>query len=305
MHTEPSILDVLTRMGGVATRAALIAATSRREVDAALRCDELVVVARGRYASAGATDAVAAAHRVTGTLCLESAAVLHGWAVKALPRNPQVAIPRTRKLGSARTTGLEVHRLTLAPDDVDGPATSKDRTLIDCLRLLPTDRAIAVADSAMRAGMSRDHARALARDARGPHVARIRQLAELATPDAANPFESVLRSIALSVPGLSLRPQVPVRRQLGGGRTTFLGRPDLVGERLRIIIEADSFEWHGGRRALVKDARRYNWFEVDGWLVLRFAWEQVMFEPDYVRAVLAAAVAERTELLCPACRRAS
>ena len=39
--------------------------------------------------------------------------------------------------------------------------------------------------------------------------------------------------------------------------------------RRRLILEADSFEWHGSRRALVRDARRYNNFVIAGWLVLR------------------------------------
>jgi hypothetical protein len=104
---------------------------------------------------------------------------------------------------------------------------------------------------------------------------------------------------------LQVSPQVSLRRPLGNGRTAFLGRPDLVDDHLRIVIEADSFEWHGSRPALARDARRYNWFETDGWLVLRFAWEQVMFDEGYVREVLTAAVAERTQMLCPSCRGGS
>lgn len=293
------------RLGGVATRVQLIAATARRDVDAALARGDVVVLARGRYALAGVAGAVTAAHRISGTLCLESAAAFHGWGVKSVPEQPQVAVPKGRRLTAEQCAGLEIRRLTLGADDVDGSATTKDRTLVDCLRLLPDERALVVADSALRGGMSRGHARALARDARGPNTRRVRRLVETATPEAANPFESVLRSIADTVAGLSVRPQLSLRRQTGGGGTVFLGRPDLVDERLRMIVEAESFEWHGSRQALARDVRRYNWFEVDGWLVLRFAWEQVMFEAPYVRAVLTAAVAERTQWLCPACRSAS
>jgi very-short-patch-repair endonuclease len=67
------------------------------------------------------------------------------------------------------------------------------------------------------------------------------------------------------------------------------------------VVEADSFEWHGGRRDLARDARRYNAFATHGWLVLRFAWEDVMIRADEVRATLTAAVDERTERLCPGC----
>jgi very-short-patch-repair endonuclease len=63
---------------------------------------------------------------------------------------------------------------------------------------------------------------------------------------------------------------------------------------LEIVAEADSYEWHGGRAELASDARRYNLLVVGGWLVLRFAWEDVMFDRDYVWQVLAAAVALRS-----------
>lgn len=68
-------------------------------------------------------------------------------------------------------------------------------------------------------------------------------------------------------------------------------RVDLADEDLRIVLEADSFEWHGSRAALRRDARRYNALVIAGWLVLRFTWDQVMFEPDEVRRILAQAVA--------------
>jgi hypothetical protein len=41
---------------------------------------------------------------------------------------------------------------------------------------------------------------------------------------------------------------------------------------------------------LKRDCERYNAFVLEGWLVIRFAWEHVMFHADYVRAVLVAVV---------------
>jgi very-short-patch-repair endonuclease len=63
-------------------------------------------------------------------------------------------------------------------------------------------------------------------------------------------------------------------------------RPDLVDLDLGVVLEADAFEWHGGRAALRSDAGRYNLMVINGWLVLRFAWEDVMFDQAYVRSVL-------------------
>ena len=105
-------------------------------------------------------------------------------------------------------------------------------------------------------------------------------MARAADPRAANPFESVLRAIALSVKGLRLEPQYAVRD------AGFYARVDLADERLRIVVEAESVEFHTGRKAFDRDCRRYNGLVVRGWLVLRFSWEQVMFEPELVAATL-------------------
>jgi very-short-patch-repair endonuclease len=111
----------------------------------------------------------------------------------------------------------------------------------------------------------------------------------------------VLRSIANSVDGLAVEPQRLI--------TTVepWARPDLVDEDLGIAVEADSFEWHGDRRALRRDARRYDLLVVDGWIVLRFAWEDVMFDQEFVRRVLVAAVRlahRRTQPRCNGCSAA-
>lgn len=71
-----------------------------------------------------------------------------------------------------------------------------------------------------------------------------------------------------------------------------------------MVLEADSFEWHGRRDQLRRDARRYDQLVVDGWLVLRFSWEDVMFDPEFVRDVLVRAVAlvvGRTKVSCQVC----
>jgi very-short-patch-repair endonuclease len=52
------------------------------------------------------------------------------------------------------------------------------------------------------------------------------------------------------------------------------------------VVEADSFEWHGNRASVRRDCRRYNALAIRGWIVLRFSWEDVMFQPQYVRQTL-------------------
>ena len=182
------------------------------------------------------------------------------------------------------------HRHDLAPDEVvDGICTSVARTLLDCLTTLPFDEALCVADSALRHGADPE---ALAAVGLVRGRGRPTALRAVAAADgrAANPFESCLRAIALGVPGLDVRPQVLLRTPL------VTARPDLVDEALRIILEADSFAWHGGRAQLVRDARRYNALVVDRWMVLRFSYEQTMFHPGEVDTVLRTAVHARHEV---------
>jgi len=169
-------------------------------------------------------------------------------------------------------------------------------TLAHCLRRLPFDEALAIADSALRAGVPRSILNRVADEAKGPGSPQMRRVADCASADAANPFESALRAIALDVPGLSVEPQVTIREP------DMVARPDLVDRRLRIVLEADSYEWHGGRAQLSADARRYDLLVVNGWLVLRFSYEHVMTQPEFVRRVLAAAVALANQMrMCGRC----
>lgn len=282
------VAAVMVELGGVATRAQLIGATSRVHVDRALKAGEVVADAPGRYALPSADEVLRAVHRLQGLLCRESAALHHGWAVKMVPDLPHISVPRKRRIAPARRAGVHLHRDDLHPDDIDGIATSKEFTLAQCARALPFDAALAVADSALRAELPPSTLARIAASAHGPGAQQIRRVAGEARAEAANAFESVLRATACDVEGLNVRPQVRIR----GSRATV--RPDLVDEDLRIILEADSFEWHGDRAALRRDARRYNLLVADGWIVLRFAWEDVMFDPDYVRSVLVAVVARVT-----------
>lgn len=279
-----SVVEALERLGGVATRGGLVAATSRAEVDRALAAGDVVALARGRYALPHVDVARAAAHRLSGVVSHTNAALLHGWGVRTTPDRPHVTVPPNRKM---HDTTVALHRGSTTVG-VDGRVTSADRTLLECLRTLPDPEALAVADSALRAGFGPVALEALAQGARGPGSRAVRRRAAQATGLAANPFESGLRAIALEVPGLRVRPQVAIREP------HFLGRVDLADERLRIVLEADSFGWHGSRTALGRDCRRYDELVAHGWLVLRFAWEQVVHDAGWVRRILEGVVAERT-----------
>lgn len=281
----PGVAARLRELGGVATRADLVVAATDHEIARALRDGTIIRTSRGRYALPSVDTAVRIAHSVRGILCLSSAAMFHGWAVKLPSDRPHVSFPRNRRLTTAQLGQVHAHRHDLHPDDVvEGVATTKEATLLHCLRSLPDDEALAVADSAARSeGMALLHR--VAATARGRGAARVRRIASVTSPDAANAFESVLRAIGLTVEGLHLVPQRLITS------VDPWACPDLVDIDLRIVAEADSFEWHGDRAALRRDARRYDALVADGWAVLRFTWEDVMLDQAFVRRILADVVA--------------
>jgi very-short-patch-repair endonuclease len=276
------VAEAVQRMGGVADAHRLIALTSRRKVRTALRKGEIVRDTRGRYALPGAKEAMRAANRLSGVLSLDSAARHHGWKLKHQPVEPAVAVPRKRKVTPERRMGVRVLYVDLNPADIVGVATSPVRTVMDCAGRFPFDEALVIADSALRSGdVTKAELLAAAEAVPARHRARCRRVARSADGRADNPFESVMRAIALDIAGLQVTPQLWI---------SPVGRPDLVDPLLRLVIEAESFEFHGKRWMLKNDCERYNAFAMYGWLVIRFSWEHVMFEPEYVARVMRAMV---------------
>lgn len=287
-------MDVITaveRIGGLATRAALIQATSRAAVDRALRVEALVRVGQGRYTLPSVDAAAAQAFRMNGHLSLTSAALHHGWEVKEVPKKAHVVFPRHRKVPDAWRNDVLLHRADLELDDVSGVATSRELTLLQCLRQLPDDEALVIADSALRHGEIDTLKRVIAQ-VQGAGSAKVRRIAEQADARAANPFESVTRAICLQVPGLEVTPQLVIASE------HCWARPDLVGRSHQLVVECESYEWHGNRKGFLKDIRRYTLLTADGWMVLRFTWDDVMLRPAWVRDVLTRAIGvdARTEV---------
>ena len=272
----------LERLGGVADAATLRRLSSRRRLRKAVRHGQVIRDARGRYALPTADEALRAANRLTAVVSHLSAAAYWGWEVKTPPARPHVTVPRNRNVPEDRRTGVDVNWADLRPDElVDGRVTSPSRTVVDCIRFLPFDEALAVADSALRHGaLTKARLVWLASQVRGKGAGQARKVAAAASPKAANPFESVLRAISLTVRGLDLEAQVWLT--VDGRRV----RPDLLDRRLGLIVEAESFEWHGNPAALTRDCSRYTAFVLAGYVVLRFSWWQVMRRPEYVAECL-------------------
>ncbi|WP_405062795.1 endonuclease domain-containing protein [Kribbella sp. NBC_01505] len=271
------IVEVLNRRGGVATFGELRALVPARAIRGALTGGEILRVGKGVYTLPQAPPALAAARSHGGVVSHLSAAQHWGFGVIRKPLLPHVTL---RPKQVRRRTGLPctLHWADVPVlDDVTTPA----RTVLDCIRTLPLSEALAVADSALRSGgLSEDELLAAAAMVRGPHRRRIQRVAALADRRAESVLESALRAIAIEAGLEDFVPQVLVRDR------EFSARIDLANLRIRLGLEADGFEHHGHRQALVKDCRRHVNLTIRGWRVLRFSWEDIMYDPEWVVEVV-------------------
>lgn len=286
MPDRPLPDDVLARLGHTATAADLIALCGRPQLRRAVDDGRILRVARGHYALPDLPDPRLTAARLRGVVSHVSAARLLGLAVVGADRATHVTLPVNR---NRRRSDAIAHWVDLRPDEVIDGVTSALRTTLDCARVLPFGPALAVADSALRLRLVgpvelRRSAAALA----GAGRRRVIRVAQAADGRAASGLESVLRATLLEGRIRSFTPQVTIADD------AFSARVDLGDLQHRIALEADNFEHHGHRSALVRDCTRYDELVVRDWLVLRFAWEHVMYQPEWVEQMVLGALRSRS-----------
>lgn len=271
------VLEVLGRRGGSASFGELRALVSARTIRKALAAGAIHRVAKGVYALPESPSALTVARSQGGVVSHTSAALHWGMKVITPPPLPHVTLPR----GKVRRRTGQRCILHWAEASVDGDVTTPIQTLLDCIRVLPLAEALAVTDSALHQGIvDQDDLFTAAGRLRGPHRRRIQQVVGLADGRAESVLESALRAILLEAGIEGFVPQVAVRD------AEFSARLDLGHWGLRIGLEAEGFEHHGTRQALIKDCRRHVNLSIRGWTVLRFSWEDIMYDPDWVAAAV-------------------
>jgi len=237
-------------------------------------------MARGRYALPELPDALKAAARARGVPSHATAAQLLGLDMVFPPTRLDISVTHGARPPAQKI--VTYHRRRSMPPWTPAYRTpTPDVTLQvvrDCASAMPFAEALAIADSALRAGLLTAED-LLGAAGSGPGRRRRQRVLTAASSLAANPFESALRGIVIET-GLDLRPQLPIALP---GQVI---RVDLGDADRRLAIEADSFAWHGHRTALASDCRRYDELVRAGWTVLRFAWEHVMFEPAWIAEVV-------------------
>lgn len=284
MTLDPA--SVLLALGGHAPYRRLAAATGRAGLRRAAVRGEVVSLGRGRYALPSTDQDLTRAVGDGGCLSWLSAATHHGWGVASRPATVHVTVP-LHAHRSGRTTHVR-HYADLSQDELTAGVTSPLRTVVDCARHLPLPQALAVADSALRAGAVHRLELEEAADAvRGPGSPRARRVLLRADERAANAFESVLRGHLIAAGMTGFVPQLVVHEP------GLLLVADLGDADARVVLEADGYGVHGTRRAFAADLARHDELQSAGWVTRRFAWEHVMHRPDWVVAQTRAALSQR------------
>lgn len=148
--------------------------------------------------------------------------------MKATPPRPDVTMARHRRLPNGARDVASLHWRNLDAAHLVEGVTTSPRTVIDSCLDLPFDEALSVFDSTKERSVDDDR-RDVARGLGSRQRRRVARVAQLADRRAANPFESVLRAIAHSVPAMTPLPQHRIRYD------GFFARVDLADPELQIV----------------------------------------------------------------------
>jgi len=210
---------------------------------------------------------------------------------EVLGRRGQVVDVISPTRSGRRRDGIRVHSgATLAPYDVtvidNIPCTSLARTLLDIAEDGPRrdveralDRAeqqqildMRAIDDVLERSIGRRGAKLL-REVLAEHLVG----STLARNDLEEAFLAIARAAGLPPDAVNVWISFP---DGGGAEADFLYRDQ------RLVVEVDGRDVHTTRRAFKADRRRDQRLMLLGWRVVRFTWQQVMFEPAYVAATL-------------------
>lgn len=269
------IADWLRARGDIAHSSTLHdAGFSKHRIAAAVAAGAVVRVRRSWLTTPEVDAAIITAADVGGRLTCVSAAARHGLWVPHTPLRPHVAVAHS---SSARAgDGIHLHRarapVPLARTD---PHEHVLNVMFHVARCLPQGDALAVWESALRTGAvdAEVLARVQWRSARANALASVS--GSLSDSGIETAFATLMRSS-----GVAMRQQVWIDAHPLDG---------LIGARLAVQI--DGFAHHQGRdrrRDLRADAR----LVLRGYTVLRFDYQQVLFDPGYVRETVLLAIAQ-------------
>jgi very-short-patch-repair endonuclease len=251
---------------GSAARTATIkrAGFSDRAIRAAVACGSIVRRRHGILALPDAQVDIVAALGANGLLTCASAARHNGIWVLHEPRTPHLLC----RHGNAQ--GFVIHRESVVETPHIRPVASLTDTLLHSLRCLPDVESAVMVESALCQG--RTNLEYLRERLPGNRNGAARKVLSLVDGSADSPIE-VLARILFRQAGIRTETQV----ELPG-----IGIVDFVLEG-RLIVEVDG-ESHLQPRQVKKDRRRNNAGTVNGYLVLRYDYSQIVYQRETVLA---------------------
>lgn len=197
------------------------------------------------------------------------------------------------------TAGIKAHSCVLHPDDIDEvegiPCTSLARTLLDIAGRVPERRLMAAyREAERRRVLDLNQVRAaLARGGRPRGAVNLRSVIAAFDPETLGTesdteirIYEICRDHGIPLP----RSNVPIEVE---GHSY---RPDLSWPDGRLIVEGDGAATHSSSRDRHRDLGRELRLKRAGWLVRRFTWHQVTYEPEYVAREIRRLLAARRAL---------
>ncbi|MGH8823716.1 MAG: DUF559 domain-containing protein [Jiangellaceae bacterium] len=280
-----TVAEALRTLGGTATWAQLRSVVGKRALLTAVRDGVVVRMSRGLYSLPTNVDR-STARTLRGVVSHLSAAEI--WELGVFEAVPVLHVTVARHRSRvAQPAGVKIHYGDVSASERTVGVTSALRTVVECARTCPIPQALAIADTAVRTALvTASELRQATGALRGTGAGQARRVAGWVDARAASPLESALRGLLLHNGFTQFEPQLIVVHE---GRR--IATVDLGDRASGLLLEADSFLWHGQRAALERDARRYDELVSRGFLVLRFSWEQVLSDPAWVLAMVRRALA--------------
>ncbi len=273
----------------------LAAGYSDDEVRTLIRTGGLTAVRRGAYVVGALPDDRAARHVLGVRAALEnladgsvashvSAALVHRLPVWSVPLG-RVHVTRHRVSGGRRGRVVHVHVAPLRPDEivvVDGiPVTSVARTVVDMARWVSFERAVVIADAALRReGVDAEVLSAALARARGwPGTPRARRAVTFADGGSESVGESRSR-VAVARAGL---PAPVLQWDVCGRSGRWIGRVDFGWPDRRTVGEFDGEVKYGRLRpsgqdpgdVVFEEKRREDAIRNEDLGVVRWTWSEL------------------------------
>lgn len=212
-----------------------------------------------------------------GTFISDEAA---GWLLGGIESPPSAPIVTNRTRAGRENEAFEVHRRDVEPRDVFKwhgiPCTRPERTVLDCAASASIEQLeeLLMALDSKEPRIDRHRLDALVAQSSGRQG--IRNLRFLITDDPKE-TDSVNERRMLRICRRHGVPDPETQYEIRAAGKTY--RADFCWPELRLVVECDSWRWHGGKLKTEDDTARDQDLAIAGWIVVHFTRNQIKLDP--------------------------